>query len=184
MGIPKSTCARLLVAVFFYQSLSAQQSDAAKIYSQSSNSVLLIFVKSADSKIVGQGTGFVVAGGKIITNKHVIEDGSPLIDLGGVRIPATVESTDELNDLAVLTVAAELSAEPLVFADATPARGSSVFAIGNPRGLEKTISTGVLSGLRNVGKRELIQITTPVSPGSSGGPVFDTQGKVIGVTVV
>jgi tetratricopeptide (TPR) repeat protein len=49
--------------------------------------------------------------------------------------------------------------------------------------LEKSISTGVLSGVRTVGKRELIQITTPISPGSSGGPVFDSSGKVIGVTV-
>jgi tetratricopeptide (TPR) repeat protein len=58
-----------------------------------------------------------------------------------------------------------------------------VFAIGNPRGLEKSISTGVLSGVRTVDKRELIQITTPISPGSSGGPVFDSSGKVIGVAV-
>jgi tetratricopeptide (TPR) repeat protein len=145
--------------------------------------VLLIFVKSADSKIVAQGTGFLVEGGKIITNKHVIEGGTPLIDLGGVRIPATVESTDDLNDLAVLTVAAEITAEPLVLADAVPPPGSNIYAIGNPQGLEKSISAGILSAVRTVGKRELIQITTPVSHGSSGGPVFDSSGKVIGVTV-
>jgi hypothetical protein len=160
-----------------------QESDAAKIYSQSSKSVLLIFVKSADSKIGAQGTGFLVEGGKIITNKHVIRDGTALIDLGGVRIPASVESTDDLNDIAILTVAAEISAEPLAFADKIPPPGTSVFAIGNPRGLEKSISNGVVSGIRTIGKRELIQITTPISPGSSGGPVFDSSGKVIGVTV-
>jgi tetratricopeptide (TPR) repeat protein len=161
----------------------AQQPDAAKIYSQSSKSVLLIFVKSADSKVVAQGTGFLVEGGKIITNNHVVRGGTALIDLGGVRIPAALEASDDLNDIAVLTVAAEISAEPLVLADKIPPPGTSVFAIGNPRGLEKTISSGVLSGVRTVGKRELIQITTPISPGSSGGPVFDASGKVIGVTV-
>src|SRR5260370_41347432 len=83
----------------------AQQSDAAKIYSQSANSVLLIFVKSADSKIVAQGTGFLVEGGKIVTNKHVVRDGTPLVDLGGARIPASVESSDDVNDIAILTVA-------------------------------------------------------------------------------
>jgi S1-C subfamily serine protease len=179
--------ARIIVLLFLALShlpqVWAQQSDAAKIYSQYSKSVLLIFVKSADSKIVAQGTGFLVEGGKIITNKHVVRDGTALIDLGGVRIPATVESTDELNDIAVLTVAAEISVEPLVLADKTPPPGSNVFAIGNPRGLEKSISTGVLSGVRTVGKRELLQITTPISPGSSGGPVFDSSGKVVGVTV-
>jgi tetratricopeptide (TPR) repeat protein len=161
----------------------AQQSDAEKIYSQAANSVLLIFVKSADSKIVAQGTGFLVEGGKIITNKHVVRDGTPLIDLGGARIPAALESSDDVNDIAVLTVAADITAAPLSLADKVPAPGSNVFAIGNPRGLEKSISTGVLSGVRTVGKRELIQITTPISPGSSGGPVFDPSGKVIGVTV-
>jgi tetratricopeptide (TPR) repeat protein len=161
----------------------AQQSDAARIYSQSSKSVLLIFVKSANSKVVAQGTGFLVDGGKIVTNKHVVAGGTALIDLGGARIPAVVESTDDLNDIAVLTVGAEISAEPLVLTDEIPPPGSNVFAIGNPHGLEKSISTGVLSGIRAVGKRELIQITTPISPGSSGGPVFDSSGKVIGVTV-
>ncbi len=173
----------LVFALFSFAQASAQQSDAAKIYSQSSSSVLLIFVKGADSKIVAQGTGFLVEGGKIITNKHVIRDGAALIDLGGARIPATVESTDDLNDIAVLTVAAELSAEPLTLTDKMPPPGSNVFAIGNPRGLEKSISTGVLSAVRNTGRRELLQITTPISPGSSGGPVFDTSGKVVGVTV-
>ena len=91
----------------------AQPNDAAKIYARSSKSVLLIFVRSADSKIVAQGTGFLVEGGKIVTNKHVVQEGTALIDLGGVRIPATVESTDDLDDIAVLTVAAEISAEPL-----------------------------------------------------------------------
>lgn len=171
------------VALSCLPHLWAQQSDAARIYSQSSKSVLLIFVKSADSKIVAQGTGFLVQGGKIITNKHVVRDGTALIDLGGARIPAALESTDDLNDIAVLTVAAEISAEPLVLAEKIPPPGSSVFTIGNPHGLEKSISTGVISGVRTIGKRELIQITTPVSPGSSGGPVLDSSGRVVGVVV-
>jgi S1-C subfamily serine protease len=158
----------LFVALSHMPQARAQRSDAEKIYSQSSKSVLLIFRKSADSKIVAQGTGFLVEGGKIITNNHVVRDGSVLIDLGGVRIPATVASTDDLNDIAVLTVAAEISAEPLILADKIPPPGSNVFAIGNPHGLEKSISAGVLSGVRTAGKRELIQITTPISPGSSG----------------
>jgi S1-C subfamily serine protease len=113
----------LFVALSNVPRIWAQQSDAEKIYSQSSKSVLLIFVKSADSKTVAQGTGFLVEGGKIITNNHVVRDGAPLIDLGGVRIPATVESTDDLNDIAVLTVAAEISAEPLVLAEKNPSSG-------------------------------------------------------------
>jgi tetratricopeptide (TPR) repeat protein len=173
----------LFAALSLLPRAEAQQSEATKIYSQSSKSVLLIFVKSADSKIVAQGTGFLVGGGKIITNKHVVEGGTALLDFGGARIPATIESIDDQNDIAVLTVAAEIDAEPLIFADTIPPPGSNVFAIGNPRGLEKSISTGILSAVRTVGKRILIQITTPISPGSSGGPVFDSSGRVVGVTV-
>ena len=179
----RSTLGVSLLALCSLPRLCGQQSDAAMIYSQSSNSVLLILIKSADSKIVAQGTGFLVEDGKIITNKHVVQEGAALVDLGGARIPANVESTDEINDLAVLTVSAEISAEPLVLSEKIPPPGSTVFVIGNPRGLEKSISSGVLSGVRTVGKRELLQITTPISHGSSGGPVFDSSGKVIGVTV-
>src|ERR1017187_2234365 len=135
MGITNGTLILSLLSVTLapLPPMWAQQADAARIYSQSSKSVLLIFVKSADSQIVAQGTGFLVEGGKIITNKHVVREGTALIDLGGVRIPAALESTDDLNDIAVLTVAAEISAEPLVLSDKIPAPGSNVFAIGNPR---------------------------------------------------
>ncbi len=164
--------------------ICAQQPDvAAKIYARAAKSVLLILVKSTDGQVVAQGTGFLIEGGKIITNEHVIRDGNAVIDLGGVRIPVTVESSDTVNDIAVLTTSAEISAEPLVLSERSPTPGASVFTIGNPRGLEKSISTGVVAGLRQVGTRELLQITTPISPGSSGGPVFDLSGKVVGVTV-
>jgi S1-C subfamily serine protease len=184
MAKPNGVVVRLLtLALCSFAPAWAQQSEAAKIYAQSSNSVLLIFIRSADAKIVAQGTGFVVEGGRIITNQHVVKDGTPLIDLGGARIPATVEATDDLNDLAVLSVAAEMTATPLSLSEKLPPPGSSVFAIGNPRGLEKSISTGVVAGVRTAGNRQLLQITTPISPGSSGGPVFDSSGQVIGVTV-
>lgn len=162
----------------------AQQADvAAKIYARAAKSVLVILIKSADGQVVAQGTGFLVENGKIITNEHVIRGGTAVIDLGGVRIPATVESSDSINDLAVLTTSAELAAEPLVLSETRPTPGTSLFTIGNPRGLENSISTGVLAAVRQLGTRQLLQITTPISPGSSGGPVFDTSGKVVGVTV-
>ncbi len=161
-----------------------QEADpASKIYAKTAKSVLLILLRSTDSRIVAQGTGFLVEGGKIITNEHVIRGGTPLIDVGGARIPATVDSADTVNDLAVLSTVAEVSGEPLVLAEKLPSPGSNVFAIGNPRGLENSISTGVVAGIRKIGNRELLQITTPISPGSSGGPVLDSTGKVVGVTV-
>jgi len=174
----------IFAALFAAGEAAGQESvTAAKIYEHAAKSVLLILLKSADGKVIAQGTGFLIENGKIITNEHVIRNGTPVLDLGGIRIPAVVEKSDNVNDLAILTTSAELSAEPLTLAEKTPPPGSSVFAIGNPEGLEKSISSGVLAGVRQMGTRQLLQITTPISHGSSGGPVFDSSGKVIGVTV-
>ncbi|MCX6631550.1 MAG: serine protease, partial [Candidatus Solibacter sp.] len=90
---------------------------------------------------------------------------------------------DPFNDLALLSVDAELSSSHLRLAEKAPQPGDSVFAISNPKGLERTISTGVVSGLRKVEGRDLIQISSPLSAGSSGGPILNSQGEVIGVAV-
>jgi S1-C subfamily serine protease len=66
-----------------------------------------------------------------------------------VKLPLIVEHTDAVNDLAILTSEAELSVKPLPIADTSPTPGISIYAIGNPAGLEKSISTGVVSGVRD-----------------------------------
>ena len=133
--------------------------------------------------MVAQGTGFVVAGGKILTNEHVVREGRVYIDLGAAMLPTSVERVDVFNDLALLTPSAELSVKPLVLAIDPPVPGGAVYAIGNPAGLERSISTGVVSGIRKFSGRDLIQITTPISPGSSGGPIFNGREEVVGVAV-
>lgn len=164
--------------------LRSQEADrASKIYADSSKSVFLLLVKSDAGQVVAQGTGFVVTDGRIVTNEHVVREGHVYIDLGAARLPVSVEQVDAFNDLAVLTASAELSAKPLALTSGLPAPGAAVYAIGNPAGLERSISTGVVSGIRKFSGRELIQITTPISPGSSGGPIFNGRGEVIGVAV-
>lgn len=163
---------------------SAQEPDrASKVYSESSKSVLLLIARTETGEVVGQGSGFVIAGGKIVTNEHVVRAGNILIDLGAARLPARVERVDALNDLAILSSVAELSAKPLSLADTAPTPGTSVYAIGNPAGLEKSISTGVVSGVRDFNGRQLLQITAPISPGSSGGPILNARGEVVGIAV-
>jgi tetratricopeptide (TPR) repeat protein len=164
--------------------LDAQDPDrAAKIYADSSKSVFLLIVKSETGEPVAQGTGFLVSGGKIVTNQHVASGGSVLVDLGTAKIPTTIERVDLLNDLALLSPGAELAGKPLTIAEALPSPGSPVYAIGNPAGLERSISTGVVSGIRQMSGRQLIQVTCPISPGSSGGPILNARGEVVGVAV-
>lgn len=153
------------------------------VYARAAESVLLIVVQDARGNIVGQGSAFVIAGGRLVTNAHVVRGGAPFVRIGPLKIACTVERLDEINDLALLKPAAEISGEPLPLALTPPSAGARVFAIGNPQGLERTISEGLLAGPRMIGQRSLLQISAPVSPGSSGGPVLSADGNVIGVIV-
>ena len=174
----------VLALVGFSSRLLCQEADrASKIYADSSKSVFLLVVRSEAGDVVGQGTGFLVQGGKIVTNEHVVRTGNVFVDLGAVRLPVTVERVDTFNDLALLSARAELASKPLPISDVASTPGMSIYTIGNPAGLQRTISTGVVSGVRDFKGRQLLQISSPISPGSSGGPVFNTAGEVIGVAV-
>jgi hypothetical protein len=157
--------------------------DARKLYAESAKSVLLLVVKSDTGQLIGQGSGFVIAGGKVLTNEHVARGGTVMLDLGAVKIPAIVDRVDTENDLALLSTSAELAARALPLAKDTPLPGTPIFAIGNPAGLEQSISNGVVSANRNWNGRQLLQITAPISPGSSGGPILNKAGEVVGVAV-
>jgi tetratricopeptide (TPR) repeat protein len=173
----------LMVAVANLIVRGQQTDKASEIYAQSSKSVLILLVKSESGQTVAQGSGFIVAGGKIITNEHVARAGRVFVDLGAAKLPTTVEKSDQFNDLAILSTDAELSTAPLTLARDLPAPGSAVYVIGNPEGLDRSISTGIVSAVRLLQGRQLIQITAPISPGSSGGPVLNVRGQVIGVAV-
>jgi tetratricopeptide (TPR) repeat protein len=142
-----------------------------------------LYAKSPTGELIGQGSGFLVAGNRIVTNEHVADAGIIFVQVGPARIPAKVEKLDRFNDLAILTVDVEITAKPLNLAQKMPRPGDPVYAIGNPEGLEKTITQGVISSIREIDGRQLLQVSAPVSHGSSGGPVFNGAGEVVGVAV-
>ena len=150
-------------------------------------STLTVLVYDEFGQPLGLGSGFVVAPGLVVTNAHVVVGASDvLVRPIGDAVPARVtviEQFDEVVDLAVLRVD-DLALPPLTIAsDAVASVGDTVFAVGSPLGLEGTFSQGIVSGYRTVSGASLIQITAPISPGSSGGPVLDTEGRVVGVAV-
>lgn len=99
-----------------------------------------------------------------------------------LRIRGTI-GVDPIHDLAILSIR-DLSAPGLaLYTDSVPVVGSRVYAVGNPKGLEGTFSDGIVSGIRALRGDTLLQITAPISPGSSGGPVLDGSGRVVGVAV-
>ena len=139
----------------------------------------------------GLGSGVIYSSdGHILTNAHVVAGASKvLVTLpDGRRLAAGVLGAETAQDLAVLRVAegrlpvAQLSAAPLRV-------GQLVVAIGNPFGLDFTVTAGVVSALGRVlptgpGQQleQLIQTDTPINPGNSGGPLVDVQGRVVGIT--
>jgi hypothetical protein len=132
------------------------------------------------------GSGFFVSDDVVATNAHVIQgSGSGSAKLVGQSQTFQVLGTlaiDAHADLALLKVSGKAPSLGLSHGPA-PAVGDSVYVIGNPLGLEGTFSEGIVSGVRATGTDSLIQMTAPISPGSSGGPVIDAAGEVISVAV-
>jgi tetratricopeptide (TPR) repeat protein len=162
----------------------AQSDDAAKrVYQSSENSVFLVYLNDSNGTPTALGSAFVVGPRMLITNAHVVDAGEPVLAIGPVRIPVKVLKKDEKNDLALISVSVDLTSTSLPLAKDAVTPGEQIFAIGNPEGLEKTISQGIVSGLRTHDDRSLLQITSPISHGSSGGPILDAKGQVVGVAV-
>jgi len=143
--------------------------------------------KDADKRLISQGSGFFVRGAIVATNYHVISGstyGYAKITGDGTSYSiAGIVGIDKAKDLVLLKITGA-NGKALTLADiSTVEVGEIVYALGNPRGLEGTISPGIVSGisLRDVGNENLIQITAPISPGSSGGPVVNKNGEVVGV---
>jgi S1-C subfamily serine protease len=132
------------------------------------------------------GSGFIIDDGKVITNLHVIEDAKyGYVTISGESKKHKIEgylSVDKTNDLALLSVPTLIGTSIEINGN-NPEIGENIYAIGNPKGLSGTISEGIISGIRTYDNEELIQITAPISPGSSGGPVINNNGQLIGVSV-
>jgi len=148
-------------------------------------SVVIISHFGRDGAVDGVGSGFVVsAGGLIATSLHVIGEGRPIaVQLAdGRKFEVTeVHAWDRKLDLAVIRIAAtNLPALPLGDSDELR-QGAPVVAIGNPRGLEHSVVSGVVSAKRQFEYAEMIQLAIPVEPGNSGGPLLDMRGRVHGL---
>jgi len=156
--------------------------SAEDIFSQVSVSVVRINVANAAGTQVAIGSGIVTGPATVITNCHVALRGDTLeVKVGGTAYSATVEVADEERDLCRLSVSG-LTAPAVTIGSVESLRvGQRVFAIGAPQGLDLTISDGIVSALREVSGGKMIQTSAPVSPGSSGGGLFDTSGRLVGV---
>lgn len=170
-----------------YLGIGTSTLTAAEIFAQIGPSVVYIETYDNNGNSVGSGSGFIVdSNGKIVTNYHVIEGAyrAKVKTASGTSYNVEkVLSYNEMNDLIVLKVSA-IGLPAVSLGDSGLIEtGNNIYAIGNPLGLESTISNGLVSTKsRDIDGTNYIQISAPISSGSSGGALVDDQGKVIGIT--
>ena len=160
---------------------------AEQIYAKCASAVFYIEVYDRNGTMLGSGSGvFISADGKALTNHHVVEDAYSakiMTNDGKVYNVTGYYDAQESIDMALIQVAG--SGFPyLTIGDSTKvATGQNIFAIGSPRGLDDTLSQGIISNAnRVIGGLGYIQITAPISPGSSGGALLNDKGELIGIT--
>jgi S1-C subfamily serine protease len=167
----------------------------SSIYNNANPAVVEIDIAQTSSGFFGNslqeglGSGIVVDNnGYIVTNNHVVDSATSVrVNLqNGKNVSATVIGTDSIHDLAVIKVDASAVAgiTPLQFADSNAVvPGQMAIAIGNPYGLDDTVTVGIVSGLnRSIGNLTgVIQTDAAINPGNSGGPLLDANGLVIGI---
>jgi V8-like Glu-specific endopeptidase len=158
-----------------------------RIAQKAFSSVVLLVMKDANGQSLTLGSGFFVGTNIIATNMHVIEGAAEgyakiVREDKTYKISGTVGISKE-TDLALLLVKRQQGRFLQLGNSEKVQVGDVIYAIGSPLGLEGTFSKGMVSGVHKIAKKTLFQITTPLAPGSSGGPILNEQGEAIGISV-
>jgi len=159
--------------------------EVKDIVKRNSDAVVMIY-STEDGERISLGSGFIIDSlGTILTNFHVVYNARYIgirFANGNYSDKVTVKGYDPQKDIVVLKI--EGNNHPFVeLGDSSKVEiGENIVAIGNPRGLEHTVTAGIVSQIRELKENtEAIQIDAPISSGSSGGPLFDMNGKVVGI---
>jgi len=176
----------LIGAVFFLATLPAQLHALTpdQVFDKVKDSIVVVKTLDAQGKVKGQGSGVLLPSGKIATNCHVVEGGASYqVGRGKQIVSATLYAEDGDKDICILD-ANGLTGKPVQLGKAAGLKvGVPVYAVGAPKGLELSLSDGIVAQLRG-GPPPLIQTTAAISPGSSGGGLFDGEGRLVGLTTL
>lgn len=166
---------------------AASFSDDPAAINEAALSVVKLEIYDSNRQLMATGSGFVAFDSRhLVTNYHVIEDSGEVVaynDNGERYVLKGVTIADKDKDIAILEFYSPTDLAPLKLNESGEVlRASKVVAIGSPKGYKNTVSTGVISNAFEEDGVKMIQITAPISHGSSGGALFDDAGVVIGVT--
>jgi S1-C subfamily serine protease len=197
---PVEELAPLTARLYDAEGMTPEESINVAVYEAVNRGVVNITSKAKGERFLmmelqseGSGSGAVLdTAGHILTNFHVVQDAKEIqVTLfNGESYDAQIVGADPLNDLAVIRIeASQDELFPVTLGDSRHLKvGMRVFAIGNPFGLERTLTTGIISSLNrslqirgNWTIKNIIQIDAAINPGSSGGPLLDSHGRLIGI---
>jgi S1-C subfamily serine protease len=170
----------------YVRAIKGQFKSIPQIIRENEDSVVLIEALDENNEVIAQGSGFILNNrGFLATNYHVIAraySGKIKFLTGEVYKRLSLITLNKAKDIAILKI--EGKSFPHVFLGDSDKieKGEKVIAIGNPLGLEASASEGIVSGVRDKEGHKYIQTTAPISMGSSGGPLFNKFGEVIGIT--
>ncbi len=182
--------ASILILPSFANKIDKSIENLPSLIKKIEPSTVIIFAYDGTKEFLRQGSGFFISqNGDIITNYHVLEKARfaevKTAD-GKIYSVATIVAMDEESDIVRISIdinSAYVCSLPLC--SKLPKVAERIIVYGSPMGLEKTVSDGIISAIREVpGYGKLIQITAPISPGSSGSPVLNMNGEVIGIATL
>jgi tetratricopeptide (TPR) repeat protein len=177
---------KLIVAVFFLSILPVLGYPLTpdQVFDKVKDSIVVVKTLDAQGKVKGQGSGVLLPSGKIATNCHVVEGGASYqVSRGKELVSATLYAEDGDKDICLLD-AKGITGKPAQLGKAAGLKvGVPVYAVGAPQGLELSLSDGIVAQLRGE-PPPLIQTTAAISPGSSGGGLFDGEGRLVGLTTL
>ncbi|MGH9740586.1 MAG: trypsin-like peptidase domain-containing protein [Candidatus Acidiferrales bacterium] len=184
---PVTLFSRTVLLLLFCASAVKAQRDlsASAIFKAAKPSIVLIIGGDSKGQPTVQGSGFIIAPNRIVTNHHVVAGTSAAMVVfsdGATAAVTDVVADSPAKDLIVL--GAKTGQRPALNLgdEMTLQQGDPVYAIGAPQGLELTLTNGIVSAFRSIDNRFLIQATASIGHGSSGGPLLNHEGRVVGIT--
>jgi S1-C subfamily serine protease len=158
--------------------------SVASVVRAASPAIVTIHAIDAQGSRFALGSGFIAADGRVVTNAHVVSGAAvaEVVGADGSTLERAnfAEAMDEQADIAVLP-RVRSTIHGLELAASLPSPGDHIVVIGAPEGLSNTVSDGIVSAARRLGGQSLLHISAPISHGSSGGPVLDMVGQVVGI---
>ncbi len=185
----QSITSLILVLVGFLLGCVSEKQNLATVIGKSKDAIGLITAYNCSDSVAGQGTGFFIAKNQLVTNKHVLKTACRAdVKLpSGKTYPITFVTADSDSiDLVVVEVDSQETVFPfLISAKYLINEGEQIVVVGGPLGLEGTVSQGIVSSIRSFSSYgRIIQMTAAISPGSSGSPVMNMDGDVVGIATM